>query len=279
MRRKLVTDYLTFALLIASCALSHGAANQEAEPRSLRDGTTIDICDDAAEFPPYTFYKREGTRKTQTVTGITYDVAATILARHKLKFRVQLIPWKRCEEEAKLGLYAMTLSGAFSAKRAAAFYMIGPHSQVRHYYFYSRERHPDGLDIRNLADLRKYRICGINGYNSEAAYNLPNGFMDMGSTDFESLVNKILLGRCDLFLEGLEIMQGFSLVGHPFLEDLRLSGKPVPMSNPTASFYFMVSRQHPLGSALAVLFKRELEQITESGELKAIRERYLKPVK
>jgi ABC-type amino acid transport substrate-binding protein len=64
------------------------------------------------------------------------------------------------------------------------------------------------------------------------------------------------------------------------MDDPRLSGKPMPLgSNPTAAFYFMVSRKHPLGRALADLFTRELEQMKKSGELKSIRERYLHPAK
>jgi polar amino acid transport system substrate-binding protein len=274
---KLVTRYWALALLSACCGLSNAADDAAAE--SLREGGAIEICDDVAEFPPYIFHKREGSRKTDTITGMAYDLATTILARHKLKFRVQLIPWKRCEEGTKLGIYVMGLSGSLNPERLSAFYMVGPHSVVRNYYFYSRERHPDGLDIRAAADLRKYSICGIYGYNYEAIWDLPNGFVDKGATDYESLVGKVLVGRCDLFLEGLEIIEGFKLIGSSFLDDSRLGGRPMPTSNRTTSFFFMVSRKHPQGRAVADLFTRELEHMAKSGELKSIRERYIKPVK
>jgi polar amino acid transport system substrate-binding protein len=271
---------LVSVLLATSPVLSNAAGNGNVVQQPLREDSLIDVCDDVAEFPPYTYYKREGARKTDTVAGMTYDIAAAILARHKLKFRVQLVPWKRCEEGVKVGMYAMALNGSLNAERAAALYMVGPHAERRNYYFYSREHHPAGLDIRDMADLRKYRVCGVYGYNYEAPYDLPVGFMDKGALDYESLVTKVLVNRCDLFLEGLEIMQGFKLVGRPFMDDPRLTGKPMPLAgNPTASFYFMVSRKHPLGRALADLFTRELEQMKKSGELKSIRERYLHPAK
>jgi polar amino acid transport system substrate-binding protein len=235
---KLVNRYWALALLSACCGLSNAADDAAAE--SLREGGAIEICDDVAEFPPYVFHKREGSRKTDTITGMAYDLATTILVRHKLKFRVQLIPWKRCEEGTKLGIYVMGLSGSLNPERLSAFYMVGPHSVVRNYYFYSRERHPDGLDIRVAADL---------------------------------------VGRCDLFLEGLEIIEGFKLIGSSFLDDSRLGGRPMPTSNRTTSFFFMVSRKHPQGRVLAELFTRELEHMAKSGELKSIRERYIKPIK
>jgi polar amino acid transport system substrate-binding protein len=277
-RRRLVR-YCASAFL-AFWGLSNAVANVHAAPQLLQEGSLIDICDDAAEFPPYTYYKREGTRKTDTVAGMTYDIAAAILARHKVKFRIQLVPWKRCEEGVKVGMYAMALNATLNADRAAALYMVGPHAEMRNYYFYSREHHPEGLDIRNTADLRKYRVCGVYGYAYEAPYDLPVGFMDKGALDYESLVTKVLVNRCDLFLEGLEIMDGFRLIGRPFMDDPRLTGKPMPLAgNPTASFYFMISRKHPLGRALADLFTRELEQMKKSGELKSIRERYTKLAK
>jgi polar amino acid transport system substrate-binding protein len=270
-RRRLVR-YCASAFL-AFWGLSNAVANVHAAPQLLQEGSLIDICDDAAEFPPYTYYKREGTRKTDTVAGMTYDIAAAILARHKVKFRIQLVPWKRCEEGVKVGMYSMALNATLNAERAAALYMVGPHAEMRNYYFYSREHYPDGLDIRNTADLRKYRVCGVYGYAYEAPYDLPVGFMDKGALDFESLVTKVLVNRCDLFLEGLEIMDGFRLIGRPFMDDPRLTGKPMPLAgNPTASFYFMISRKHPLGLALADLFTRELDQMKKTGELKAIRE-------
>lgn len=39
------------------------------------------------------------------------------------------------------------------------------HGTTHNYYYYSRRHHLKGLKLNSLADLHRYRVCGIHGYN------------------------------------------------------------------------------------------------------------------
>ncbi|QDQ24988.1 amino acid ABC transporter substrate-binding protein [Chitinimonas arctica] len=263
-------------LLAASTMISPAVAEEIAPTEAWRGSHRIEACDDQAEFPPYTYIERVAGVKTDIVTGISYELLATMLQRRGLSLRITLLPWKRCVEEVRTGRFHVLLNATMTPDRAVNYHGVGPHATLWTYYFYSRKLHPDGLAIRTLADLRKYRICGMMGYNSEEPYGLPKGFVDQGSSDFGSMIRKVLAGHCDLFNESLDVMQGFAKIGRPLLDDPQLAVKILPPELKPAEYYFLVSRLHPQGRALAELLDSELKQMKASGELKRLREKFLK---
>ncbi|MBH9553514.1 substrate-binding periplasmic protein [Inhella gelatinilytica] len=256
-------------LLIAGLLVGVGAdaqAQEESWPNPLP------VCDDGAEWPPFTHFKRDDAgRPTSAVVGFSVEVLERILTPLGRRITVELLPWARCQMEVAEGQrYAMALNASPSPERTARFLMTRPFYQTHHSYFYSKRQFPQGLRIRTLADLGRYRICGVHGYNY-AAYQLPPGALDSGAQDVSRVVIKLHAGRCDLGLEKWEILVGTRITGQNLLADPDLAVGEVP-ELPPGDFHMLVSRRYP---ALARAINQGLERLEASGELAKIRARYV----
>lgn len=237
-------------------------------------GATIHICDDGAEWPPYTFYKRSGGAATKELTGFAVDVVTAILQKAGMHADIKLLPWARCQNELLTGTgYQMALNASYNDTRARLYHLSRPYYRTTNYYFYSKKARPAGLRIVQLSDLRHHKVCGLYGYNYET-YGLPAGSIDQGSYDFPTLIAKIHAGRCDLFVEKYEVMAGFTATGQPFLADSQLGREPVPGMTPT-EFYMMISRQAPHAEALLKTINDSLAELEASGQLARLAKKYL----
>ncbi|MCU7374644.1 transporter substrate-binding domain-containing protein [Paucibacter sp. O1-1] len=237
-------------------------------------GTTVRICDDAAEWPPYSYYRREAGRKTAQLEGYSVDVITTIFAKHGIAFSIELLPWKRCLSELAAGQrYQMLLSASANPERRAGYLLSQPYYRTRYHYFYSRLRHPEGLRIEAPGDLNRYALGGINGY----AYSRLEG-VDLTrmqrTINYPSLIRMLQLGRIDVFAEDIEVIQGLSKLGaDPLAGDPALGHAPLPGVGDNL-FHMMFSKNHPLGARLKALVDRELALMESSGQLQRLLARH-----
>ncbi|HEY0589989.1 MAG TPA: transporter substrate-binding domain-containing protein, partial [Pseudoduganella sp.] len=170
----------------------------------------IAICEDENEWPPYVYRQRGADGTPGKLTGYAVDVISEILARNKISYSFDLIPWPRCQAVATLGKeYQMVLNLSYNPERQRNFLLTRAYYSTTTFYYYSRRHHSAGLKIAGLGDLRKQRVCGIHGYNY-VNYGLPPGEVDQGARDFSTLIAKLHAGRCTLFLEKQEVMAGFA---------------------------------------------------------------------
>ena len=60
----------------------------------------IKVCDDVAEWPPFTYLQRQASRETPApVLGFSVDVLRHILSARGRSFQIELLPWLRCLRE------------------------------------------------------------------------------------------------------------------------------------------------------------------------------------
>lgn len=230
---------------------------------------TLAICEDQDEWPPYSWLERKNGQKTDKVVGYAMDVIDSIFARHGIQYKISLIPWSRCLAELRQGQqYQMALNLSWSEERANTYLLSRAYYSTTNYYYYSRKKYPNGLPINSVADLKQYPACGILGYNY-TTYGFKPGEIDQSAKSFESLIAKLHLGRCALFLEKNEVMAGFGAIGKPYLDDENLGRAPVPGMVPTP-FHLGISRAMPQGLALQALLDREIGLMEESGQLQAL---------
>ena len=214
---------LAFLSAILSCAI--GVATPSVQADSLPD--KIYICDDIAEWPPYIYFKRNGNKKTDEIAGFSIDLIHEILSPHNIAFEISLLPWKRCLYEVEKGdTFQILLDASYSEERAKKFHISRPYYTITPYYFYSKKHHPDGLDIQNPADLKKYRISGIAGYNY-TDYGLTPDDVDDNAKTHSPLILQLHHNRFDLFPEWFEVMVGFAQIGENYLLDENLGYAPV----------------------------------------------------
>lgn len=233
---------------------------------------SIRICDDGAEWPPYTYYQRVEGQKTAEVTGYAVEVIRAIFEPRGIAFQVELLPWSRCLAEVETGInYQMLLNASYSEERAQKYYLSRAFYTTNSYYFYSKRQHPTGLTVPDKASLQNYKVCGILGYNY-TAYGVTE-IDDIGVTNYAVLLSKLHAGRCDLFLEKLEIMAGFTVTGENYLADPDLGYAPVPETAP-APFYMMFPRTEQ-GLALRDLVDEGLAELEQTGSLQSLLKKYV----
>lgn len=234
---------------------------------------SISICDDENEWPPYIFFERSGGQKGDKVVGFSIDVLNDIFSRHQIRYGITMLPWARCLLEVSKGSkFQMVLDLSTSPEREIDYWISQAYYTSNTYYYFSRKKYPQGLSIKAMVDLKKYRVCGIHGYNVNYAGYLgffKPGEIDQGTKTFEALIEKIHLQRCDVFLEQYQAMQGYALIGKPFLDDPALGREPMPGLLPSP-FHFAISRQFVHGENLMKLIDQELKRMENNGRLKEL---------
>ena len=65
--------------------------------------TPVRLCDDANEWPPYTFHRRVQGQRSAELTGYTVEVLRLIAQRRGFELRIEMLPWKRCVEAVRHG--------------------------------------------------------------------------------------------------------------------------------------------------------------------------------
>ncbi|MFM8454141.1 MAG: hypothetical protein ACKOAD_04070 [Gammaproteobacteria bacterium] len=64
--------------------------------------------------------------------------------------------------------------------------------------------------------MKKYKACGINGYNYEP-YGFAKGEVDQGAQNIGVIMTKIQNDQCDVFIEKYEVLSGFAAIGQNYL--------------------------------------------------------------
>ena len=239
------------------------------------EGQMINICDDGAEWPPYTYYKRSIIgEKLDHVIGFSVDIIHEIFDKNGIAFSVQLIPWARCQKNVHFGKdYQMALNVSYNKERAEKYIFSKAYYTTSSYYFYSKKNNPNGLQINHVDDLKKYKVCGVLGYNYET-YGFPSGSIDQGAKGFNALIAMIHYQRCTLFIEKYEILAGFKAIGDDYLADKDLGYHNIPGVEST-SFYMIISKNYQYGKALKDLIDNGIDELKLSGKLDQILKKYI----
>ena len=271
MNQKLL--WLVFLWLLMGCTSQPAEPTAAAVPPTAvpATDTVIHICDDGSEWPPYSYYERVNGEKTDKVVGFMVDVVSEIFGKNGVVFTVELLPWQRCQDEVKRGeAYQMLLNASYNEERAQNYHMSQIAYVTNSYYFYSTQNHPAGLEVKDKADLKNFRVCGILGYNYDE-YDVPE--IDTGTADMTALIEKLHAGRCDLFIEKLEIMSGFTVMGNDILGGGQLGYAPIVGTEP-APFYLMFAKNEQ-GLELKNMVDAGLQEMIASGRFNELLKKYV----
>jgi polar amino acid transport system substrate-binding protein len=234
------------------------------------------ICDDINEWPPYLYYQRDNSAKTNKLAGYAIDVLDEILGAHKIKYKVTLLPWARCLGSVSAGTHAMALNVVRNPARERSYLLTTTYYSVRNFYFYSRKHHPNGLPINGVEDIRKHQVCGILNYD-HSSLGMKPGDIDQGSKTYDALISKLHLGRCTLFISQYEAMLGYALIGQSYFDDPDLGYSQIPGYR-LAAFTMAVSRAVPYGAELRQILSQGISSMHANGRLDAIWKKHLPPI-
>ncbi|MCX4028670.1 transporter substrate-binding domain-containing protein [Endozoicomonas sp. SM1973] len=257
-------------LLIISCCTS-----------SLADDYwsthVVRIADDLAEWPPYTYFVRKKNGEvSKQIAGLSIDVIEWIFTQNNMAYTVELLPWQRAQAEvAKGNRYHMLLNASYSDKRNKTYLLTKPYYQLNLFFFYSKKYHKKPPRVTGVGDLKKrFKTCGIFGY-SYAARGFAANEVDAWAKNYDLLINALHKHgrRCDVFIEGYEIMIGFSYIGNPLMKDPLLGYAKLPGLK-QEPFYMMVSRRIKQGDKLVDIMNKGVIQLVKTGKMKALFEKY-----
>jgi polar amino acid transport system substrate-binding protein len=264
-------------LIAAACApTSAGArrASQPALPAVVASIAEVAICNDDAGWPPFTYVASRDSSGAIEVKGYSVDVITAILHKAGIPFRIDLLPWKRCLNEVSRGEnYQVALEASFTQERARTYWLSRPFYKINSHVFYSRRSFPQPPTVRGTADLANFRICGLRAYNYET-YGLNASQVDQTSGNHAVLVKRLKLGRCDLFIEKIEVLVGSKLTGQDLLADPDLGHLPLP-GFPPSEFHMLVSRKAPQGAELLQILNAGIAEMESNHQLERLWAKHL----
>lgn len=238
----------------------------------------VNVCNDNAEWPPYTFYPRDnGKADKSSLVGASYEAIKTIFQQAGMKMEMKMMPWKRCLDEvhnfATKGQFELFMDGSSNDERMSKYLRTEAFYQTNQGYLYSTKKFPSGPEVKKVSDLNKYKVCGIAGYNYEpyVKYGLTSK-IDTRTKSPKSLLQKLTAGRCDIFLSAIEPILGGNLVGQiTFTPDIKYA---VLNELPKTKFYGWVSKGSPRSAQLVETINKGLDKLKADGELDKIFKKY-----
>lgn len=259
---------LTIAPAVIALLLGWAGAGAHAAP--LAPEQLIRVCGQVAEWPPYLYFKRDLQGQTDDVTGYSAELLQSSLARKGLRLTFDMLPWKRCTESVRLGMHDMMTDIANNAERAQTYLVSKPYYAQHLVYFYDTARPRPA--VATSADLKKLRLCAVNGY-TYAAFGLNVADIDMGAQDLMQSLLKLKNNRCDAVPERLEIALGYQTLGKVDFKVLGIAYGALPDLSPSP-FHMMVSRNVPYAAELLQVLDEGIELAIRSGEAKRLAARY-----
>jgi len=240
-----ITDPLIIALYLL---LSQGvhATPQDNLPH-------IRVCGDAIDWPPYTYVQ------DNEVQGYDVDVLNRALTDQGVSYDLTMTSWSRCLRGAKNGEFDLAMSSSYNSQRDVDYLYTDWYYTITPHYVYSTKQFPDGLNISNVQDLKRYKLCGNHGYNYDD-FTL-DSIKRVGNS-INDVLQKVRQGECDVYLSWEEILEGNKTVWgiqhiYPPLVSIA-----VPNMEPHR-FYMLISRQLAEKSQLKSLLDDQLKHLRE----------------
>ena len=230
----------------------------------------VSICADP-DPPPWTYWVRDSQdAKTNTFTGSSVDTFTIAFARLGTKIRfIGDLPWARCLQMVQEGKIDFAMDAYYSAERAKVFQYSRHYNTLTPQVFYRAQK---PVRVRVVADLKNYKGCGMLGASYEH-YKLAATDLDLGVNTYEGMMAKLKAGRCDYFVEELEVIAGYKKLGRDLLGDSDLLHNAV--SDASAPAYHLIAAKGSAAAQMLPSLNSALEAMIQSKELARIWKKYM----
>jgi polar amino acid transport system substrate-binding protein len=250
-------NILLWVLIIGMAPVSRAAAP-----------LVVKVCVDA-EPPPGAFWRRDAQgQKTTELVGASVEIVRAVFARMGKPVEIDgNFPWARCMAMAESGKVDFAMGAYFDAERAQRFAYTLPYATWTPQVFFRADR---PLAINTVADLKRYRGCGMISATYEQ-YGLSAQELDL-STGYDSLFRKLKAQRCDYFVDELEPILGYKLIGKDYLAEFDIRHQPVPGAVAPSSH--LIAAKNGAAADMIPAYNAALTAIIKSGEAGRIWKKY-----
>ncbi|ARU55876.1 amino acid ABC transporter [Oleiphilus messinensis] len=236
----------------------------------------VNVCDDQAEFPPYTYYERvNGQKNTSKISGAMMDVLTEITKLTGFSFSVKLLPWSRCLYEiATKDKFEMYMNAIYTKKRGEMAYMTKRIYTMSRGYWYSKEKYPNGLVIDFMDELKNYRLLGVYGWSYET-YGIQDEdkiFVGKGK-NYSNAFEMLKMGRGDILLGGYPVAYGFESVGQKIAPN-GFQWSTIS-SAPPSEFHIFISKRSPRAKELLTKINQAIDTLNKDNTIDTIFKHYI----
>ena len=238
-------------LLLSSLAAAANAA----------DNLIIRICGDRDPLSMAVDTRSDATSdKSPKLIGFSVDmIRAVFSSLGKNVTFISNLPWKRCLNEVENGNVDFAMDAYFDLERAKVFDYSTHYNTLTPQIFFLAS-HP--VDFSRLANLKRFRGCGVQG-TSYTHYGLKPEELDLG-IDRDSLFRKLNAQHCDYFLEELEDIASYKLIGIDHLNNPALRHETVSWA--VAPSKFLITVKNGKNAALMEKINAAIYTIIKSGQ-------------
>jgi len=202
-------------------------------------------CGQVGSGPPWLYRSPDSP---QQLDGFIVDLWVPLFSKLGVELKLTGdLPFKRCLQAVQNGEIDFALAAYRDEVRARTLAFSAPYKTFTPQVFYRADK---PLRVTGRDDLKRWRGCGKNGA-SYAHYGLSADNLDLGARSYRQLIEKLMVGRCDYFVEELEIIAQLDLGKVDHLATPGLAHAPLP-DVPAPAFHVVAAR----GSAAAELLPR-----------------------
>ena len=229
---------------------------------------TVSAC--ASHTPPFVMFAQE-----QPVGGFSYELLQ-LLSRHiGSTLRVSALPWARCLQEVKSGSVDLAIDAYDDAERRKSYWYSSSYHTLTPQIFVKAHSLIDTLRINSVADLGRFKGCGVRDYTYEH-YDLEASRLDRGAGDDLRMLQKLQAGHCDYAIEELEYIIGArSFVANWLDESGLTSQRPAWARGP--KLHFLIGKDRVGGPALLAQLDQAISDAEKAGQTAALRKKYFDP--
>lgn len=198
----------------------------------------------------------------QTISGLGISadiVSATFTLMGRRVNFISDLPWKRCLSEVQNGHIDFAMGAYYNAERAKIYDYSNHYNTLTPQIFYTASI---SAVFANVSDLKPYRGCGMYG-SSYTHYGLNEQDLDLGS-GYDSLIRKLHAGRCDYFVEELEIIEAFKKTGANIFADKQIKHVAAPWAK--APSRYLITAKNGKNSVLLGQINAALNTLIKSGK-------------
>jgi polar amino acid transport system substrate-binding protein len=222
-------------------------------------GKTLRVCGGQSEWPPSAYY---ASTDKKTITGYSVDVLHKIFENSGYQIQIQLLPWPRCLAEVqKGGEYQIAMAVSRTPEREARFLFSRPYLFLTPGLVSLKAKQPFHANSQTLTK------CGVNGFNYQPYSMFSSAEIDTTANNYESVIRKLSIGRCDFLLEYVEIAQTLvRLEEFGFKKNIYKIEKIIGAKSVPAHFAFGVNSKY--SKEVLSIINTKLDQLEKNGQLK-----------
>jgi len=230
--------------------------------KSLLQIQLDDLLIASEDYPPISFKNKNGK-----ADGLASDVAYAIMKQLKMTQEIHIWPWARDYKLLKKGPNYLVFSVARTKERDKLFQWVGPIYSMNTGFYTKKD---SLIKINSLDDAKKLHKIGTYFESFDEQYLENKHFLNLESTRNNILnIKKMMIGRFDVITATNVTIKSMVQKAGYSMNDIKNT-----YTFMSTGVYFAFSQDVPFKVVDA--WRKELENLRNSGKLQQIREKWLK---